>query len=155
LTASGKPPWAAPPKNPASKPPFPPINKAEDKMSELVSLAKSILDLTTGINNATLIKQVADLNLAIARSEEERAHLIEENAKLKEENRNLREDRENPLVFNKEDNLYYHPSDEKHESPFCQHCYEAEHLRIHLTKTFDCPHCHTDFPNPSPRAVVF
>jgi hypothetical protein len=114
-------------------------------MSDIISLANSILELSSGINNAKLTKQVSELTLAAAQSEMEKAQLIKENTEMKEQLRVLREDRENPLVFNKKDNLYYQADDKKHLFPLCQHCYETERLRIHLTKRYVCPHCNVDF----------
>jgi hypothetical protein len=119
-------------------------------MADLISLGNSILELTSGVNNAKLARQVSELTLAIARTEKEKAQSIEENTRLKEENKSLREDRENPLVFSEKDRLYYHPSDEKHISPFCQYCYELRHLRIHLTRLSACPHCKTEYPPSNP-----
>jgi hypothetical protein len=123
-------------------------------MSDIISLAKSILELTTDIKNAELTKQVSELTLVAAQSEMEKAQLIRENTALKEENRNLREDRENPLIFNPKDFFYYQPDDTEHLFPFCQHCYEAGHLRIHLTKKFVCPHCNTDFHLASIHGII-
>jgi hypothetical protein len=115
-------------------------------MSDIISLVNSLVELSTGINNAQLTKKVSELTLALAQIEIEKAQLIRENFELKEGNRILREDRENPLIFSKENNLYYHPDDKEHVSPFCQHCYETSRLRIHLTKKkFECPHCNTDY----------
>jgi hypothetical protein len=123
-------------------------------MADIISLAGSILEFANNLKNSELTKQVAELNLAVAESERDKAQLVIENCELKEQLRILREDRENPLVFNGKDNLYYHPDDEKRLFPFCQHCYEAERLRMHLTKNYECPHCHTDFHLFSVHGVV-
>jgi hypothetical protein len=124
-------------------------------MADIISLVNSILDLSTGMNNANLTKQIAELTLAAAQNEQEKAQLIKENYELREQNRILLEDHENPLVFNGEDNLYYYPDDKKHLFPFCQHCYETEHLKIHLTKKYKCPHCNTDFHLASVHGISF
>jgi hypothetical protein len=117
-------------------------------MADIIALAKSILELSSGINNANLAKQVSELTIAIAQAENEMARLIRENSELKEKNRVLCEDREKPLIFNEKNKLYYQSDDTGHESPFCPHCYEAGHLRIHLTEKTTCPHCDKDFTPP-------
>jgi hypothetical protein len=119
-------------------------------MSDLISLVKSILDLTTGLNNANLERQVSALTLAIAETEAKIAELIRENSELKEQLRVCCEDRENPLIFDKKTLLYYHSDDKEHSCPFCPNCYEVGHRRIHLTKLDTCPHCNTDYPSPNP-----
>jgi hypothetical protein len=124
-------------------------------MADLISLASSPLEFSNSLRNAELTKRVSEITLSAAQSEMEKAQLIKENSELKEENRKLREDRENPLVFNKKDNLYYQPDDKKHRFPFCQHCYEVKRLRIHLTKKYVCPHCNTDFHLFSVHGIPF
>jgi hypothetical protein len=114
-------------------------------MADIISLANSILKFATDLKNADLMRQVADLTLAAAQIEAEKAQLIRENSELKEQNRVLLEDRENPLIFNKENRLYYRPDDPEHSSPFCQRCYEVEHRRVHLKMNSVCPQCGQDF----------
>jgi glutaredoxin len=117
-------------------------------MTNIVSLAKSIVELAAGINNANLAKQVSELTIAVAQSEIEKAQLIKENAELKEQNRVLSEDREAPLLFDNKDRRYYLRDDTERMAPFCPHCYEAERIRIHLTEKDACPHCGKDFSPP-------
>jgi hypothetical protein len=114
-------------------------------MADIISLASSIIKFATDLKNAELLGKVADLTVAAAQIAEEKAQLIRENSELKEQNRVLLEDRENPLIFNKEDRLYYRPDDTEHSSPFCQRCYEVEHRRVHLKMNSVCPQCGQDF----------
>jgi hypothetical protein len=114
-------------------------------MADIITLANSIFELTSGIRNAELQKKLSELTLAAAQSEMDKARLMKENSELKEQLGTLLEDREHPLVFRKKDNLYYEPGDRRHSSPYCQHCYEDGHRRFHLTKKYVCPHCGRDF----------
>jgi hypothetical protein len=88
---------------------------------------------------------VAEMTGQLTKAKIEISALVEKNRGLENRVQELLEDRENPLVLNEKDNLYYRQDDEKYLFPFCQHCYEVDHLRIHLTKKYICPHCHTDF----------
>jgi hypothetical protein len=85
-----------------------------------------------------ITKQITEANIEISA-------LAQKNLDLEKENRELREDKKHPLVFDVKDGVYYGADDTDHLEPYCPHCYDAEHLRIHLRPHRYCRHCSTSY----------
>jgi len=121
------------------------------KMLDLLALTNaaaasvaSLLELSNGVKNSELKRQVAELNVQIATIQNEAASLMKKNGRLKKELERIKDDRANPLVFNPEDGLYY---DDKSDVPYCPNCYEGKNKeRRHLKVSPKiCPNCHEPF----------
>jgi hypothetical protein len=107
------------------------------------SSAASLLELAKNIKNADLHDQIAELKVQLAAIKNDAASLLNENRELKEELNAMKNSKENPLVFNREDGLYY---DSQGEGPFCPSCYDSGKERIHITLySYKCPKCHEPF----------
>jgi len=112
--------------------------------SAATASAASLLELSNGIKNSELKRQVAELNVQIAAIKNEVALLMKKNGRLKKELGRMKNDKANPLVFNPKDGLYY---DDKSDVPYCPNCYEGKnkerrHLKI---SPRICPNCHEPF----------
>jgi hypothetical protein len=103
-------------------------------MPDLVALAKGALDIANGLNNADLIRIIVELK-------NEAADLLIENLELKERIKALEDGKENPLVYNDKDGLYYSTGDTDSQHPFCPACYDTDKKRIHLLPSLKCPGC--------------
>jgi hypothetical protein len=110
-----------------------------------VSTAKSLFELAHTMNNAVLIKQVSDLTLQLAQTQNEAARMMTENRLLKAEQE---EQEKNPLRY---DGLVYRDTG---DDPYCPACYDDRRKRIHLASFphladgkagFECPICHEWF----------
>jgi hypothetical protein len=121
-------------------------------MSDLIALigssltaAKGLFELALTANNAAMIKQVSDLTLQLAQTQNEVAQMLTELRLLKAEQE---EQEKNPLRY---DGLVYRDTG---DYPYCPACYDSHRKRIHLSsfphlvdgKTgFECPICHAWF----------
>lgn len=120
--------------------------------STVITSAGSLLELAKNIRNSELQKQIAELNVQVAKVQNEIALLIRENDKLTDELVRIKNDKANPLTFNTEDGLYY---DTGNNAPYCPHCYEARRERIHLAQfSLICPECHEPFREKGFAAAV-
>ncbi|MDR0722756.1 MAG: hypothetical protein LBF75_08230 [Treponema sp.] len=109
-----------------------------------LTVTKNLVELAHTLNNSALIKQLSDLTLQLAQSQNEAARMMTELRLLKTE----QEEREkNPIRY---DGLVYRDIE---DHPYCPACYDDRRKRIHLTsfpmvdrKTgFECPICHAEF----------
>jgi regulator of replication initiation timing len=124
--------------------------KRRAKMTELLTMTSaavstigSMLRLSNDIKNADLQRQIAELNIQIARIQNEAASLIKENGDLKEELDKYKNEKKDPLVYNSEDGLYY---DKENDGPFCTRCYDKNRERIRVIKDSKrCPECNAYF----------
>jgi hypothetical protein len=98
-------------------------------------------------NTVDLITGVATANLKHANAElkTEAADLITENQELKEQIKALKEEKENSLVYNDENGLFYSADDTDNRHPFCPACYDTDKKRIHLLPSLKCPGCKADY----------
>lgn len=99
------------------------------------------MELSKNIKNAELQNQIAELRIQLATIQNEAALLIKENGALQKELDYLKNDKDNPLIFNSKDGLYY---DSDSKIPYCPNCYEGKKKeRRHLKANFkECPNCH-------------
>ena len=110
-------------------------------MPDVTNLIQGAFDLASGITQAELKHDKAELIT-------ETADLIVENQNLREQIKALRDAKENPLVFN--EGLYYSSEDVDSQFPYCPACYEASQQRIHLVKhSLKCPRCGADYTEPT------
>jgi hypothetical protein len=108
-------------------------------MPNLITLAQGALDIANGLRNAELIRAIVELK-------NEAAGLLTENQEMKEQIKALKEEKENPLVYNDEDGLFYSADDADNRHPFCPACYESSKKRLHIVKyNGKCPICGTAY----------
>jgi hypothetical protein len=107
-------------------------------MPNLITLAQGALDIANGLRNAELVRTIVELK-------NEAAGLLIENKELKEQIKALKEEKENPLVYNNGDGLFYSADDTDNRHPFCPACYDADEKRIHLLPNLKCPRCKANY----------
>jgi cell division protein FtsB len=103
------------------------IGGAIKSLGAAVSLAKTVMDVAKKVDNAELIKAIADLTLEMANANLGMAELTNQLAETKLENTQLKQKikeleegtKPNQLQLGK-DKLYY---SEQNEGPFCPHCH--------------------------------
>jgi hypothetical protein len=78
-------------------------------------------------NKAELKTEVADLST--------------KKIELENQIKALQEEKDNPLVYNDKDGLYYSADDTDSLHPFCPACYDTDKKRIHLLPSLKCPGC--------------
>ena len=106
-------------------------------MSDIISLISSGITMTKGLfdiaceaNDAILIKQISDLTIQLAQTQNKATELLTEIHELKKEQE---ENKNNPLTYN---GLVYQGEDGFF---YCPACFDSNKKRIHLKK-FDTPH---------------
>ena len=118
-----------------------------------IGLAKSITEVAKKLDNAELIRLIADLNLEMADANLKLANINNELAEMKQGNLQLREQirklesdqsRNRPLI--KSDNGMYFTDDG--EGPFCPNCYNNSERtlmkisgNIFIPTKFECQKC--------------
>jgi hypothetical protein len=115
-------------------------------MPNLITLAQGALDIANGLRNAELIRAIVELK-------NEAASLLTENQEMKEQIKALKEEKENPLVYNDEDGLFYSTDDADNRHPFCPACYDTDKKRIHLPHGLKCPRCKADYYQVKPSDI--
>ncbi|MDR1319247.1 MAG: hypothetical protein LBJ90_06450 [Treponema sp.] len=121
-------------------------------MSDPISLINGAITVITSIRNQfKKIDQtrfesiIAEMTRQLTEAQVEISALIQKNLDLEKENRKLLDDKEHPLVFDTKDGVYYGADDKDHSMPYCPHCYDADHLKIHLMSHEVCRHCRTSY----------
>jgi regulator of replication initiation timing len=105
---------------------------------------KDVAAVVDRINDADLLKAMANLKI-------EGAELAEQNAKLRDENRDLKEKLSVKEEFVFEKNLYWKKSPDGNisEGPFCPSCFSGKDKAVrmiaergeYITDFYDCPVC--------------
>jgi hypothetical protein len=114
---------------------------------------EEIIELVTGLTTANLKHDQAELINKLAELKIERAGFIAEIQELKEQVKMLQDEKENPLVYNNTDGLYYAGNTEDRQ-PYCPACYENTKKRIHLIPgKLKCSVCKTDYYQFKPSDV--
>jgi hypothetical protein len=106
---------------------------------------EEIAQLVTGLTTANLKHDQAELINKLADLKVERAEFILKIQNLEEQIRALEEEKENPLVYNDEDGLFYSADDTDNKHPFCPACYDTDKKRIHLPRSLKCPRCKANY----------
>jgi gas vesicle protein len=135
------------------------IGGAIKSLGAAVSLAKTVMEVAKKIDNAELIRAIADLNLEMATANlgmadltNQLAELKHENGQLKEKIRKLEESAkpERQLSIG-EDGLYYNATG---DGPFCTGCFDKDGktIRLQLDNSsfrrlgkYKCPSCRMHF----------
>jgi hypothetical protein len=114
-------------------------------LSGVIPIITSLKDHYKSLDQNRFEKIVSEITKQITEANIEISALGQKNLDLEKENRELREDKENPLVFDVKDGLYYRPDDTDHLEPYCMICYDAKRLRMHLLPHGYCKHCDTHY----------
>ncbi|MDR0487661.1 MAG: hypothetical protein LBG91_05385 [Treponema sp.] len=113
----------------------------------------SLIEVSNGIKNSELQRQLAEVNRQVADIQNEAASLVARNRELQSMIEAMENEKKAPLVYNPKDGFYY---DSESDIPYCPNCYEgAKKERRHLKVGFkECPNCHEAYEEAHPTGAV-
>jgi hypothetical protein len=130
------------------------IETAVNFTAGTAAVAGSVAAIVTGATSAGLKKSNAELKKEVANLITKNSELIIEKEELKAQIKTMRDQMENPLVYSKEDGLYYSADDTDKQRPYCPACYETKKKEIHLLpRSLKCPGCGTSYYTPKPSDI--